>query len=273
VNEREVDHVIIGDLAFQRIITPKGERDEIAGSAYYCAIAASTISDNGTVGVIARVGEGFNLNSLMTRGINVEGVSVIPNGRTATFTLIEHDGRRDFEAELGVAATVDTSLYPDSYKNATHIHLASAEPKKQIEWIDYLRRTVPSATISADAFEKYALESPEETYTALQSSDLAFLNEEEFALLTERKKQLALNVPFILKRGQKGAEYSDNQTTLKVAAPKVEVVDTTGAGETLAMAYLLLRHKGVSVENALKQAVNLASQEITQFGIDHLKPL
>jgi sugar/nucleoside kinase (ribokinase family) len=51
------------------------------------------------------------------------------------------------------------------------------------------------------------------------------------------------------------------------------VVDTTGAGEVLAGAFLSMRAMGVPDPVALRHAVAVASAKVTEFGVDgpHLR--
>jgi sugar/nucleoside kinase (ribokinase family) len=271
--KESIGQVIIGDLAFQKTITPHGERDEVAGSAFYCAIAASTIAEVGTVGVIARIGEDFDLAPLQKRGINTQGVAIIRGGQTARFFHTENaDRTRNFVANFGVAATVDLTQYPDEYKMATWVHLSTSEPAKQLKWINHLKQIMPHIIISADAFEKFAKELPELSYQVMQAVDLFFLNEEELSWLQKFYPRLTISKAVILKKGENGAEYIDPNYSVTVSSPKVKVVDTTGAGETLATVYMVLRCNGATIESALKQAAQLASKEVTAFGIEHLSP-
>lgn len=80
--------------------------------------------------------------------------------------------------------------------------------------------------------------------------------------------------PTVLKRGAKGATYIDMQAGVEftVNAPSTNVVDTTGAGDTLAGVFLARRARGDSVEDALTDAVNVASKTVTDFGVEHINP-
>ena len=58
-----------------------------------------------------------------------------------------------------------------------------------------------------------------------------------------------------------------------MSAPSVEVVDTSGAGDTLAGVFLAEKAKGISDEKALEDGVNTASKTVTDFGVEHINPL
>jgi sugar/nucleoside kinase (ribokinase family) len=57
-----------------------------------------------------------------------------------------------------------------------------------------------------------------------------------------------------------------NRRWTHVSAPQVDAVDTTGAGEVLAGAFLALGILGLAPEAALLYAVRLASAKVADFG-------
>jgi ribokinase len=66
--------------------------------------------------------------------------------------------------------------------------------------------------------------------------------------------------------GAEGALFADSRSWIRVPAPKVEVVDTTGAGDLLAGTFLGLRERGCEREVALKIAVAAASAKVSRRG-------
>lgn len=274
-----INFAIIGDLAYDQSITPRGSRRVLAGSAYNVAVAAATVAETGTVGVVARVGHDFQegIGSLHRRGIDIEGILIVPRGKTAVFTITEHeDNTRELQAELGVSEQVNPHIFPESYRTSSWVHLASSHPEKYLRWIPYLRRSLPQSTIiSADANDLFIETAIEATVAALKSVDLVFINEAELAAIRARCPDFVLNVPLILKKGNKGASYIDMLCGIEysVSAPSVEVVDTSGAGDTLAGVFLAEKAKGISDEKALEDGVNTASKTVTNFGVEHINPL
>lgn len=100
-------------------------------------------------------------------------------------------------------------------------------------------------------------------------ADIIFINEAEANILAQ-KGTLRTDIPWILKYGAEGTSYLKGSNEIKVSAPKVTAVETTGAGDILAGAFLALLSYDYEVEHALTIAVDLASQSITQFGVEHL---
>jgi len=84
-----------------------------------------------------------------------------------------------------------------------------------------------------------------------------------------------ISKPTILKKGPKGATYIDNQEGIifTIEAPNVKVVDTSGAGDTLAGIFLASLSRGIRVQDALKAGVEMASKTVTDFGVEHINPL
>lgn len=273
IANNEINTVFIGDIAFNTDITPSRTQTSVGGAAYYSAVGAISASRLGhsrtTVGVVAPVGEDFDMEYLLSRKIDVQGVPVIRGGKTCRFVLTQHeDNTREFSAERFVAERVNTELFPSSYSHARHIHLATSLPQNYIAWMEFLSDKT-SAVISADAFEAFALQFPQETIAALNMSSMIFINEAEWNIL-EKHGTLRTDIPWVLKKGAGGASYLDGNKEVNVKAKKVNAIETTGAGDVLAGAFLTLLSNEYDPEQALTHAVNIASLSVTQFGVEHL---
>lgn len=70
----------------------------------------------------------------------------------------------------------------------------------------------------------------------------------------------------IITLGEKGCIYFENGKEVQIPASQVEVIDTTGAGDTFngALAYFI--NKGLSLKDACFYAVQAASLSVTKFG-------
>jgi sugar/nucleoside kinase (ribokinase family) len=76
----------------------------------------------------------------------------------------------------------------------------------------------------------------------------------------------------VMKRGAQGASAWVGGKAFHVAAPVVEVVDTTGAGDAFNAGYLSARLIGMSVEAALEDGVELASTAIASSPREYRQP-
>lgn len=270
---KEIDLVVVGNLAFSREVTPKDEKVCLGGGAYYAAVGASTVSKR--VGLVSRVGLDFSLEPLERRKIDIEGVQIVPGGKTPIFTVYQNiDGTRNFaKSEMGLAIEVNVNIFPQSYLSAKYIYLATSLPDQHLLWIKNLEsRGVEKSKIAANAFEFYVHNYPNLTKAALSAVGTIFLNKEELNTL-KQYGEVAFSAPLILTEGSLGAIYIDGEKIISVPAPVVDVVDTTGAGDTLAGVFLALRAQGFPVEQALERAVNTASQSISEFGVEHINPI
>jgi len=103
--------------------------------------------------------------------------------------------------------------------------------------------------------------------------DLLFCNEDEATMMTktDNPEKAAEALKKIAKRfaitvGADGSLIYDGETMHKVPAPKVDVIDTNGAGDMYAGAFLYgLTHDMSFVESATL-ASNAASKIVTHFG-------
>lgn len=268
-SDSTLDLVLIGNLAFNEDRTPFGQRVSCGGSAYYCAKGASVVSP-GRVGVLADVGVDFDLTLLRQIGVNLEGIRIHEQGQTSHFIVTQHsDGSRTFEPIWGIATDVSLGPFPTFYYQATHFHLATMPPHRQLSWIELLRSNCPHAKISADVYESYVRSHTTESAKVVAAVDLAFMNKEEATLLDLLDEQYP-SKPRIIKLGPGGAYYSHhNIRVFEPAPPTTTVIDTNGAGEILAGVFLSLSLWGLTIPDALKFAVQLASASVTEFGIDH----
>lgn len=93
---------------------------------------------------------------------------------------------------------------------------------------------------------------------------LLFGTEEPGAVLDALEGFAAQHI--ILKRGAKGAVYSDGAQRVTVPAKPVCAVDSTGAGDTLAGVFLAEIVKGASPINAVELAVDKAADAVSGYG-------
>lgn len=109
----------------------------------------------------------------------------------------------------------------------------------------------------------------------LHDCRLLFVNQVEAAQLTgaddesQVVKALADRFPdttIVLTLGAKGAMLINGDSTITVAAPKVDVVDTTGAGDTFVGYYLASIIAGHSAEDALNTACAAGALAVTVAG-------
>lgn len=265
----EIKVIIVGHIAFNKDITISGTRVSIGGAAFYSAVGASLGGGNNS-GIVALVGEDFDLNKLSNLSIDLTGIQTIKDKKTARFTVTQlENNSRTFSANWGVANDVESNVYPIKYSSAPFVHLSTAPPQQQLEWIKIIREVNPKTLISVDTFEQFAIDYPDESLMAMKEADFIFINKEEASILDFKNSPL-FSKPHILKLGADGAIYRDKKSYFHIKAPVVKVIDTTGAGDVLAGVFLSQIAKGETKKAALKTAVKLASNSIRRFGVNHL---
>lgn len=255
--------VIIGHVGFATDQTARGAVTSAGGSGFAAAFAAAALLDG--VGLVAQVGEDFNLGVLSALGIGLEGISVLP-GASARFRIEQpRDGSLSFTSDLGVAAEPRFDRFPEAYLQARFVHLGSAPPRQQLAWLEFLRARGCRAQVSVDMFEPFVAAEPEACREACARADFIFLNEAEYQGLYDGRTHPP--VPVVRKHGPDGAEYLAAGIAYRIPAPPADEVDPIGAGEILAGAFLALRARGLAGEQALAYSVAAAARSVTEFGV------
>ncbi|MER5649333.1 carbohydrate kinase family protein [Streptosporangium sp. NPDC002524] len=260
-----VDLVIIGHVGINDERSPHGETRGPGGAGYGGVRGASLLTPE-RIGLVSAVGTDYDPEPLRRLGVDTRGVGIL-NGPSAHFRIVQHaDGQRSFDADLGVASRTALSCFPREYESAGHVHICTAPPAQQLEWLGFLRALPGRRTVSGDAFEHYAETDPGRSRAALLGCDLCFLNDEERRLLFPG--ETLPRTPVVTKHGGRGASYSEAGRTWHAATEAVVPVDSTHAGEILAGVFLALRLASVDRVTALRQAVRAATAKVTQFGVD-----
>jgi sugar/nucleoside kinase (ribokinase family) len=255
--------ILIGHVGFATDRTPNGTITYTGGSGFALAFAAAALLDG--VGLVAQVGEDFDLGVLRFLAIDMAGVTVLP-GASATFFIDQAgEGSLSFRSDLGVAAEPSFDLFPASYVPARYVHLGTAPPRQQLAWLEFLRDSGCRAQISADMFEPFVASEPGACRQVCDRADLIFLNEAEYRGLYDGRSHPS--APTILKHGPGGAEFLADAVRHRIPAPSAHEVDPIGAGEILAGSFLALRARGLAVDRALAHAVAAATQSVTEFGV------
>jgi ribokinase len=264
-----IDLVLVGHFGFAEDHTPSGSSRSLGGSGYACAVGAGAGTPQ-RVGVVGNIGDDFDIEALDRLGVDRRGAVRVP-GKAPHLTITQHTPtERSFVSELGVAARPLVDAFPDEYAKTRHLHIATMPVAEQALWLRFARQR-SRCTVSVDMFERTAVESPDASRDLCYGADLVFMNQQESRLLfTDHPLP---NGEVVLKSGADGARYRTGETWTHVPAPPSELVDSTGAGEVLAGAFLSLRAMGVASMDALRYAVRAASAKVTEFGVDgeHLR--
>ena len=126
----------IGTIAYDDVFTPYGEVKMIeAGSCTYIAMAATQLVQ--PVQLVSIIGGDYNqdfLDDLKRRGSDLEGVEVVPDGKSFFWAGRYHDdmmGRDTLDTQLNVLADFNPKL-PAAYCNTDYVMLGNLSPQVQM---------------------------------------------------------------------------------------------------------------------------------------------
>ena len=281
--------LIVGTMAFDALETPFGKVDRIiGGSATYAAWAASNFTQ--PIKQVSIIGGDFpqaELDALSARGVEFEGVDVIPDGKSFFWSGRYHmdmNTRDTLITDLNVLEQFDPKI-PESYQDCDYVMLGNLVPAVQMKVIDQLKNK-PKLVIM-DTMNFWMDIAMDELKKVLKRVDLLMVNDSEarqlsgeYSILKAAKKIQEMGPKFlIIKKGEHGALlfYGDKIFSAP-ALPLEEVFDPTGAGDTFAGGFIgyLSRTDDISFEN-MKAAViigsAMASFCVEKFGPTRMKEL
>jgi len=234
----------------------------VGGNALNVAVQLTLIGRPASYfGAVAPDQLGEQVRQALTRhGVDVAGLEVLP-GRTSTSRIrVDEAGVRHFEYEdFGVCD--DYVPGPETLKRAAecraaHIGLLpDAEPVRE-----YLARR--GVLVSQDC----GVTKPPETFLYL---GIAFLSQEAAGKPPEQIAQEAVAGGArlaVVTCGADGSIAFDGRTWWRAEAVPVDVVDTTGAGDSYTAGFLHARLAGADVYQAMHAGSAAAARTCTHFG-------
>lgn len=243
---------IVGTIAFDSVKTPFGEVDRvIGGAATFTAWAASYLYDR--IRLVSIIGDDWpapELQKMEARGIDLEGVNIVENGKSF-YWAGEYDtnmiDRTTLITELNVLDDFDPVL-PDSYKNSDFLMLGNLTPQIQIRVMEQMKSR--PAFIAMDTMNFWIDIARDDLEKAIRQVDLLSINDEEARLLSGKYNlvEAAEHIMeygiryLIIKKGEHGALlFGENKMFFAPALPLPAITDPTGAGDSFAgglMGYL-----------------------------------
>jgi sugar/nucleoside kinase (ribokinase family) len=279
----------VGTVAFDAIETPFGKTDKIlGGSGTFVGLAAAQFGVQ--TGVVSVVGGDFPqeyLDMMNSRGINTEGVEIVPDGKTFFWSGRYHNdmnSRDTLVTELNVLADFDP-VVPEAFKDAPIVMLGNLHPLIQISVLDQMNEKPKLAIL--DTMNFWMDSALEDLHKVLKRIDVITINDEEarqlsgeYSLVNAARKIHSMGPKYVvIKKGEHGALlFNNGKMFFAPALPLASVFDPTGAGDTFAggFAGYLAKTEDVSFEN-LKNAIiygsNLASFCVEKFGTLRMEDL
>ena len=267
-----------------RAIDMKRSKMSCGGSAANTLIGVSQFGGKGYYScLVAKDDLGrFFLQDLKRNGVstNLTPESCPPGITGKVLVMTSPDAERTMNTFLGISSNLSPEhLDENALLNSSYLYLegylvtsgsgleAMKEAKKTAERHDV--KTV--LTFSDPSMVKYFSKQMQEIIGA--SVDLLFCNEEESMIYTgtdslhqarEKLKDVARH--FVITLGANGAMIYDGDTFISIEPYKVKALDTNGAGDMFAGAFLFGITHGHSYAEAGKLASLASSRVVTQFG-------
>ncbi|HIG72348.1 MAG TPA: ribokinase [Myxococcales bacterium] len=254
----------LSSKSYERRTGGKGFNQSIALSRAGAQVChAGRIGEDGT----------FLRDTLKTQGVNVDAIAITstPTGHA----IIQVD-------DAGENAIV---LYGGANRDTTRAHveetLSSREPGSTLLLQNEVSCTSDIIELGLErglriAFNPAPMTADIENLPLADLSLLVVNADEGRALCGERDAPNAdvldllhsryPQTPIALTAGGDGAHYVDRDTRIHQPAEKVNVIDTTGAGDSFVGHFLAAQVAGASSEDCLKRACRAAAESVTHRG-------
>ncbi len=280
--------LVVGSVALDSVETPFGRvENALGGSAVYISTAASFFTK--PIRCVGVVGGDFpqeHMRFLEERGIDLDGLQVVKEGRTFRWAGRYHydlNNRDTLLTELNVFSAFDPKI-PDNYRRSAYVCLGNIHPGLQRKVLDQISKP---RLVVGDTMNYWIESTPNELRETLKVIDVLILNDSEARLLTrEPNLTKAARVIrsmgpriVIIKKGEHGALLVTEETIFSAPAyPLENLYDPTGAGDSFAGGFIGWLAKTDDLSDAnLKRAVifgsTLASFCVERFSVDGLRDL
>lgn len=239
------------------------------GNAFYsCRVSNDDLGD-------------FYMEDLHAAGVDSNLNGERPEGVTGKcLVMVTPDAERTMNTYLGISGDLDSGdIDADAIRAAEYLYmegyLVSSPSARQA--------TLDARAIAREAGVKVALTFSDPAMVQFFKDglkemvgggiDLLFCNEAEAMAYTDcdnvdaaKEALKSVSKAFVITLGSEGALIYDGETEVRVAAHEVQAVDTNGAGDMFAGAFLYAITHGHSWEDAGKLASLASSRIVSQFG-------
>jgi sugar/nucleoside kinase (ribokinase family) len=252
------------------------------GSAANTTVAFSALGGSAFYG--CRVGND-DLGEIYLHGLNEAGIKTTPSsiseGVTGTcMVLVSEDSERTMHTYLGITAELSHQqidfeplktakwLYIEGYLSTSDTARLAVKQAREIAKANQVKIAL---TLSDPAMVQYARQGLNELLD--DGVDLLFCNQQEALMYTETEHlddalaQLKLkSACVVITLSEKGALISNQDETFTVTGRTVKAIDTNGAGDAFAGAFLYAMNCGKTLQQAAELAVLISSEVVAKFG-------
>lgn len=272
--------VVVGsinvDMVFTSDIRPKAGETVLGntfsiipgGKGANQAVAAAKLgAETYMVGCVGNDSNGgFSLKNLQNMNVNTSGVKVIENVPTGVANIVVADNDNSIIVVSGANFEVNKEIIDINKElilTADIVLLQLEIPMEVVEYtieicsknnVKVLLNPAPAAKLSK---------------TVIENSTFITPNEHELKMIfNENSDKVLKHYPnkLIVTLGSKGVKYFDGSEIRNIPSNRVDVVDTTGAGDTFCGGLAAALVRGDNIEDAIKFANKAASFTVKKLG-------
>lgn len=233
------------------------------------------------LGMVGRDRQGDALlEKLAGAGVDLSGVGRSSGPTTTTICAVHSNGERLFIQRIGSSAEAfrePIEFTPELIRGVSHFHLANifALPNIGPRAPQIMRQAREAdLTTSLDTGWDTTRKWLKTVGPCLPDVDLLFVNREEARMLTGESEPAAAADALrrhgahdiIIKLGDQGCAIFTADESMRVPAFPVEVLDTTGAGDCFAGAFLAMLHRGMDYREAARIANAVGAMVVERLG-------
>ena len=289
---KKLDIVVVGELNVDLILTglpslPKMGQCGLAKDMHFTlgsasAIFASNIANLGlNVGFVGKIGDddfgNFILKSLNKRNVDTSMVIRDKDAKTGICVSMSFPDDYAMASYAGVRESFTLSdVDMDYVLQAGHLHMSSyyLQPGMQAGCAELFKKAkARGLTTSLDPDSDPSGKWDDSIFTVLKYVDIFLPNEKE-ALSISRCDTVESALDFlnktvytvVIKTGEKGVWVKNKEKTIHTNVFEVDVVDTTGAGDSFNSGFVYQFYQGATIEKCALWGNACAAISTTQPG-------
>ena len=254
-----LDLIVVGNLSYDTISTPNGHREEaFGGSVAYASLCASYLGER--VGVVAKAGKDYHLKDLdrlVCRDINIEGVKIASLGLTTRFENVYDEKESRKQRLLEGGDPIFPEDVPDGYLSVGKVCFLPIFQELPCVTVEKLTKNGKCICLDPQGYIRSTSKTGEiiltdwkEKEKVLRKVDIlstsnpelnALTGTDDFLTAAKRLSNLGPEIVFITREGGSRSSllYFDGRLEEVPVIPPRIFVDPGGVGDASAVAFLV----------------------------------